>query len=65
MKRKDLIRLLEANGWVLEREGASHTIFRKNLTFEPIPRHREINEFLARDIIKRNGLQPEKKGETL
>ncbi len=52
MKRRDLIRHLEANGCELLREGGSHTVYvnrarRKTTT---VPRHREINDFLARKI---------------
>lgn len=27
MKRKDLIKLFELNGWRLEREGGNHTVY--------------------------------------
>ncbi len=56
MKRKDLIKLLEQNGWILERNGARHDIYSKGNIFETIPRHREIDEKLAKAIIKRQGL---------
>jgi predicted RNA binding protein YcfA (HicA-like mRNA interferase family) len=54
MKRADLIRHLEHNGCVLLREGAKHSVYvnraaRKTST---IPRHREINDFLARKICR-------------
>jgi len=57
MKRKDLIRLLEQNGWVFDREGGNHTIYTKGKEEESIPRHREIKERLAQGIIKRHGLK--------
>ena len=57
MKRHDLIKLLEKNGWVLKRNGGNHDIYTKDGQREPIPRHSEINERLARDIIKRRGLK--------
>lgn len=57
MKRKDLIKLLESNGWYLKRNGGDHDIYAKDGQREPIPRHSEINERLARDIIKRRGLK--------
>jgi predicted RNA binding protein YcfA (HicA-like mRNA interferase family) len=57
MKRKDLIRLLKKNGWELEREGSNHSIFVKGNNSEPIERHNEITEPLARAIIKRRGLK--------
>ena len=52
MKRRDLIRHLERHGCELMREGGNHTVYanrarRKTTT---VPRHREVNEFLARKI---------------
>lgn len=57
MKRKDLIKLLEMNGWTLLRNGASHDIYTNGVKCEPIPRHNEIAESLAKAIIKRNNLK--------
>ena len=57
MKRKDLIKLLEQNGWTKSREGGSHTIYTKGTEKEPIPRHTEIDERLAKSIIKKRGLK--------
>lgn len=57
MKRKDLIKLLERNGWKLLRNGANHDVYGKGSLMEPIPRHREISELLAKAIIKRQGLK--------
>ena len=57
MKRADLIKLLERNGWYLKRSGANHDIYTNGLESEAIPRHREIKENLAKVIIKRRGLK--------
>lgn len=57
MKRRDLIKKLENNGWWLLREGANHDIYTDGKKSEPIPRHTEVNELLAKTIIKRNGLK--------
>lgn len=57
MKRRDLIQLLESNGWRLERNGSNHDIYKKGDRTEPIPRHREIEETLAKAIIRRQGLK--------
>lgn len=57
MKRKDLIALLEKNGWKLARQSGGHDVYIKEQQIEPIPRHREINELLAKAIIKRRGLK--------
>lgn len=54
MKRTDLIRTIEGFGCELVRHGAKHDWYRNPKTgiSQPLPRHREINEFLARNIIK-------------
>lgn len=57
MRRKDLIKKLTDNGWWLLRSGAKHDIYTNGIRNEPIPRHREIDELLAKAIIKRNGLK--------
>lgn len=57
MKRKDLVKLLESNGWRILREGANHTIYTNGKKCEPVPRHSELNEMLAKAIIKRNNLK--------
>lgn len=53
MKRRDLIKLLEANGWYLKRNGSNHDLYTNGINSEPIPRHSEINEKLAQAIIKK------------
>ena len=57
MKRKDLVKLLEKNGWTFIRHGGDHDVYMKNKTIEMVPRHREIEERLAKAIIKRQGLK--------
>ena len=54
MKRIDLVRHLLAHGCELLREGGSHSVFLNRATRKvaTVPRHREINEFLARKICK-------------
>lgn len=54
MKRRDLITRLEAAGAVLIRNGAKHDIYHNPATgaTQPVPRHREINELLARKILR-------------
>jgi len=54
MKRRDLIRHLENHGCALLREGWRHSIYVNpaiNAT-SAVPRHSEINEFLARRICR-------------
>ncbi|MGA2194538.1 MAG: type II toxin-antitoxin system HicA family toxin [Bryobacteraceae bacterium] len=52
MKRADLIRHLERSGCQFLREGGNHTVYinppaRKSSS---VPRHRDVNDFLARKI---------------
>lgn len=55
MKRLTLVRRLEHMGCTLLRHGGRHDIFHNPITgySEPVPRHREINEVLAKRIISR------------
>ena len=57
MKRKDLIKKLSQNGWYYKRDGGNHEIWTNGKVTEPIPRHNEIPEQLAKAIIKRNNLK--------
>lgn len=56
MKRKILIKKLKEKGWYLLRNGANHDIYTDGENIEPIPRHNDINERLAKAIIKKLGL---------
>jgi predicted RNA binding protein YcfA (HicA-like mRNA interferase family) len=55
MKRRDLIREIEQLGCVLIRHGGRHDWYRNVRTgaCQPVPRHREIAEHLARNILKK------------
>lgn len=57
MKRKDLIKLLERNGWYFKRDGGNHDVYTDGTNIEAIERHREVPELLAKAIIKRRGLK--------
>ncbi len=57
MKQKDLLNRFYNKGWWILREGANHIIMTNGTDIEPIPRHKELNEQLAKSIIKRRGLQ--------
>lgn len=54
MKQTDLIKLLEEMGCVFIRHGGKHDWYQNPRTkvSQPIPRHREIKEQLAKHIIK-------------
>ncbi|MEZ4676018.1 MAG: type II toxin-antitoxin system HicA family toxin [Caldilineaceae bacterium] len=54
MKRADLIKAIEAMGCTLIRHGGKHDWYTNPTTgiSQPVPRHREIKEHLARRILK-------------
>ena len=56
MKNRELVKKLEAAGFSLERHGNNHDIYTRGLDEEQIPRHKEINERLAKAIIRKWGL---------
>lgn len=57
MKTRDLIKLLERNGWRFERHGANHDIYIKGRERESVVRHKDTDEELAKAIIRRRGLK--------
>ena len=54
MKRLDLVRHLEQHQCELFREGGRHSVYvnRQSRKSATVPRHREINDYLARKICK-------------
>ena len=54
MKRIDLLRHLESHGCRLMREGGNHSVYVNTVARKTsaVPRHREINDFLARKICR-------------
>jgi mRNA interferase HicA len=54
MRRRQLIRHLESHGAELVREGAKHSVDanRRSGKSSTVPRHPEINDFLARKIFR-------------
>jgi predicted RNA binding protein YcfA (HicA-like mRNA interferase family) len=59
LKRSELIRRLGKLGCVLARHGAKHDWYENENTkvYQPVPRHREIKESLAKHIIRMLGNQ--------
>jgi mRNA interferase HicA len=59
LKRAELIKQLKKLGCVLIRHGAKHDWYENQNTrvSQPVPRHREITESLARHIIRMLGNQ--------
>ena len=56
MKRRDLIKNLQRVGFKFHRHGGNHDIYKRGEDEEQIPRHKEINEKLAKAILKKWGL---------
>jgi len=59
MKRIDLIRKVEQAGCTLIRHGGRHDWYSNPETgaSQPIPRHREIKDFLAKHILRKLGIE--------
>jgi len=58
MKRRDLIKKLEAAGYKVDRDDGNHTIYEKDgCRPVQVPRHREINELTAKAILKVAGIK--------
>ena len=58
MKRKQFVRQLEKDGCVFVRHGTNHDIYFNPSTGQkqPVPRHKEIDNTLAKHIRKYMGL---------
>lgn len=56
MKQRDLVKKLGKAGFEFARHGGNHDIYKRGDDEEKIPRHREINERLARAILRKWGL---------
>jgi len=63
VKRKQLLRHLNRNGCALLREGAKHSRWinlADHTKQSTVPRHAEIDDYLARLICKQLGIPPSK-----
>jgi predicted RNA binding protein YcfA (HicA-like mRNA interferase family) len=58
VKRFDLIKYFEENGFYLLREGKKHSIYTSNLKTIPIKRHRTLDRITANELCKQAGLKP-------
>lgn len=52
MKKTQLDRRLRALGWWVFRQGGRHELWTNGEQQEVVPRHKEINEKLARKILR-------------
>jgi mRNA interferase HicA len=58
VKRRDLIKWFEENGFYLLREGSNHSIYTDNDKTIPIKRHTTIDRITANELCKQAGLKP-------
>jgi predicted RNA binding protein YcfA (HicA-like mRNA interferase family) len=58
VKRRDLIRYLEKNGFYLLREGGKHSIYTNDKKVIPVKRHRQLDRITANELCKQAGLDP-------
>jgi predicted RNA binding protein YcfA (HicA-like mRNA interferase family) len=58
VSRRELVKYLEENGYVLVREGGNHSIYGKSGTKVPVKRHRTLDRITANEICKQAGLNP-------
>ncbi len=58
IKRKQLIRYLETNGFKMLREGGNHSIYSKGKKIIPVKRHTTLDRITANEICKQAGLKP-------
>lgn len=57
MKKRDLIKIIESNGGRFLRDGGDHDIYIRNNKRTSVPRYREIDDFLAKTILKQLGIK--------
>jgi len=58
VKRRDLIRYFEENGFFLLREGSNHAIYTNQIKTIPVKRHRILDRITANELCKQAGLPP-------
>jgi predicted RNA binding protein YcfA (HicA-like mRNA interferase family) len=58
VKRRDLVKYLQDNGFYLLREGGNHFIYTNNNKTIPVKRHRQFDRITANELCKQAGLKP-------
>jgi mRNA interferase HicA len=53
VKKRDLEKRLSKFGWWFDRHGGNHDVWTNGSIFESVPRHAEVNEMLAKKILRR------------
>ena len=59
VKRADLVKYFEQNGYSLLREGAKHAIYSNGAKTIPIKRHRTLDRITANALLQAGGLGSE------
>ncbi len=58
VKRRDLIRYFEKNGFYLRREGGKYSIYTNDKKVIPVKRHKQLDRITANELCKQAGLDP-------
>jgi mRNA interferase HicA len=58
VKRRDIIKNIEENGFYLLREGGNYSIYTNKLKTIPVKRHRIFDWITANELCKQAGLKP-------
>jgi mRNA interferase HicA len=58
VKRQQLVKYLEDNGFSLLREGKKHSIYTNGERTIPVKRHRTLDRITANQLCKQAGLPP-------
>lgn len=58
VKRRDLVKYFEQNGFSLLREGGNHSIYTNGHKVVPVKRHRQFDRLTANELCKQAGLSP-------
>ncbi len=57
VKRRDLIRYFEKNGFYMLREGGKHSIYTNRKKVSPVKRHKQFDRITANELCKQAGLE--------
>ena len=57
VKRRELVKYLERNGFSLLREGGNHSIYTDGNKVIPVKRHRSFDRITANNLCKQAGLK--------
>jgi mRNA interferase HicA len=58
VKRRDLVKYPEANGFRLVCEGSKHSVYTNGVKMIPVKRHRLLDRITANELYKQAGLVP-------